>query len=32
LQASFGRILVPSEEVVEMKGGKKSINWLKSMI
>jgi len=26
LQASFGRILVPSEEVVEMKGGKKSIS------
>ncbi|HLS50883.1 MAG TPA: transcription termination/antitermination protein NusG [Burkholderiaceae bacterium] len=25
LQSSFGRILVPSEEVVEMKGGKKSI-------
>lgn len=25
LQSSFGRILVPSEEVVEVKGGKKSI-------
>ncbi|NYT70769.1 MULTISPECIES: transcription termination/antitermination protein NusG [Pusillimonas] len=25
LQTSFGRILVPSEEVVEVKGGKKSI-------
>jgi len=25
LQASFGRILVPSEEVIEVKGGKKSI-------
>ena len=25
LQAQFGQILVPSEEVVEMKGGKKSI-------
>ncbi len=25
LQTSFGRILVPSEEVVEMKGGQKSI-------
>ncbi len=26
LQTSFGRILVPSEEVVEMKGGQKSIS------
>jgi len=26
LQTSFGRILVPSEEVVEIKGGKKSIS------
>lgn len=26
LQTSFGRILVPSEEVVEVKGGKKSIS------
>jgi len=26
LQDSFGRILVPSEEVVEMKGGQKSIS------
>jgi len=26
LQAQFGRILVPSEEVVETKGGKKSIS------
>lgn len=26
LQASFGRILVPSEEVVEIKGGKKAIS------
>ncbi|NYT83799.1 transcription termination/antitermination protein NusG [Alcaligenaceae bacterium] len=25
LQTSFGRILVPSEEVIEVKGGKKSI-------
>ncbi|MEB2401839.1 transcription termination/antitermination protein NusG [Parapusillimonas granuli] len=25
LQSSFGRILVPSEEVIEVKGGKKSI-------
>src|SRR3546814_20246078 len=25
LQTSFGQILVPSEEVVEVKGGKKSI-------
>ena len=25
LQTSFGRILVPSEEVVEVKGGQKSI-------
>jgi transcriptional antiterminator NusG len=26
LETSFGRILVPSEEVVEVKGGKKSIS------
>jgi len=26
LQSSFGRILVPTEEVVEIKGGKKSIS------
>src|SRR3546814_9384116 len=25
LESSFGRILVPSEEVIEVKGGKKSI-------
>src|SRR3546814_9461530 len=26
LQTAFGRVLVPSEEVVEIKGGKKSIS------